>query len=99
MPRSAYERSKGVETGTWREFPLGKGIALSILDETTPARPQSTRQPLLGVGFVAPPKREAPSSAPTEDVMVAKDHLRPGGIPPPKWIRDQVLALFGRPRP
>src|SRR5207244_12433768 len=31
MPRSAYERSKGVETVTWSEFPLGKGLALSML--------------------------------------------------------------------
>ena len=52
----------------------------------------------LGVGYVAPPKREVSSAAPPEDVMVAKDHLRPGGVPPPQWIRDQVLALFGHPR-
>src|SRR6266550_306279 len=45
MPRSSYERSKGVETVTWREFPLGKGIALAILDESTPAdRPQRHRK-------------------------------------------------------
>src|ERR1700730_16519648 len=191
MPRSAYERSKGVETVTWREFPLGKGIALAILDETTAAGRQAKGQALLDVldeaaglplckltvadrpqrhrtregklevktygyypvawestprrgsiriynltairqqvlapkvfletllhewvhhydftglqlersphtsGFVAPPKREISSVAPPEDVTVAKDHLRPGGVPPPKWIRDQVLALFGRPR-
>ena len=49
----------------------------------------------LGVGFVAPPKREIASAAPPEDVTIARDHLRPGGVPPPKWIRDQVLALFG----
>ena len=49
----------------------------------------------LGVGFVAPPKREVSSSATPEDVTVATDRLRPGGVPPPKWIRDQVLALFG----
>src|SRR5437016_13917935 len=193
MPRSAYERSKGVEQGTWREFPLGKGIALSILEETTAAgrqargqtrrdvldeaaglppckltvadRPQRHRTrggklelktygyyrialestPLrgsiriymlpairqqvlapkvfletllhewvhhydftglqldrsphtsgffarirdlaetLGVGFVTPPKREAPSAAPAEDVVVAgSDRLRPGGKPPPQ---------------
>ena len=207
MPRSAYERSKGVETVTWREFPLGKAIALSILDESTAAgrqqkgqrlldvldeaaglppckltvadRPQrhrtragklelktygyyriawesspqrgtiriynltAIRQQVLapkvfletllhewvhhydftglqldrsphtsgffarirdlaetlGVGFVTPPKREAPSAAPPEDVVVdVHDRLRPGGKPPPQWIRDQVLALFGRPR-
>jgi hypothetical protein len=203
MPRSAYERSKGVETVTWREFPLGKGIALSILDETTAAGRQAKGQSLLdvldeaaglppckltvadrpqrhrtrggklelktygyyriawestpqrgsiriynltairqqvlapkvfletllhewvhhydftglqleksphtsgffarirdlaetlGVGFVAPPKREVSSAAPAEDVTVTTDRLRPGGVPPPKWIRDQVLALFG----
>jgi hypothetical protein len=49
----------------------------------------------LGVGFVAPPKREVSSAAPADDVTVATDRLRPGGVPPPKWIRDQVLALFG----
>src|SRR2546428_13092501 len=47
MPRSAYERSKGVESVTWREFPLGKGIALSILDETTAAARQASGQALL----------------------------------------------------
>ena len=208
MARSAYDRSKGVETVTWREFPLGKGIALAILDEPTAAGRQSTGQALLdvldeaaglppckltvadrpqrhrtrggrlelktygyyriawestprrgsiriynltairqqvlapkvfletllhewvhhydftgleldrsphtsgffnrirdlaenlGVGYVTPPKREPPGAAPAEadDVVVGKDHLRPGGIPPPKWIRDQVLALFGHPR-
>src|SRR5260370_1272461 len=49
MPRSAYERSKGVERVTWREFPLGKGIALSVLDETTAAGRQSRGQALLDV--------------------------------------------------
>src|SRR5258708_9746498 len=49
MPRSAYERSKGVETVAWREFPLGKGIALSILDETTAAGRQLRGQALLDV--------------------------------------------------
>jgi hypothetical protein len=207
VPRSAYERSKGVETVTWREFPLGKGIALSILDETTAAGRQAKGQALLdvldeaaglppcklavadrpqrhrtrggrlelktygyyriawestprrgtiriynltairqqvlapkvfletllhewvhhydftglqldrsphtsgfynrirdlaetlGVGYVTPPKRESPAAEPTEDVLVTgPDRLRPGGVPPPKWIRDQVLALFGRPR-
>src|SRR2546428_12235273 len=208
MPRSAYERSKGVETVSWREFPLGKGIALSILEESTAAgrqargqalldvldagaglapcrltvadRPQrhrtrggrlelkaygyyriaweatprrgtiriynltASRQQVLapkvfletllnewvhhydltglqlarsphasgffarsrdlaetlGVGFVAPPKREvAPSAAPADDVEIARpDALRPGGVPPPQWIRDQVLALFGHRR-
>jgi len=207
VPRSAYERSKGVESVTWREFPLGKGIALSILDESTAAGRQQQGQRLLdvldeaaglppckltvadrpqrhrtragklelktygyyriawesspqrgtiriynltairrqvlapkvfletllhewvhhydftglqldrsphtsgffarirdlaetlGVGFVTPPKREVPSAAPPEDVVVSgTDRLRPGGKPPPQWIRDQVLALFGHPR-
>src|ERR1700724_2555704 len=161
MPRSAYDRSKGVESVTWREFPLGKGIALSILDEaaslppcklTVADRPQRHRSregklevktygyyriawestprrgsiriynltairqqvlapkvfletllhewvhhydftglqldrsphtsgffarirdlaETLGVGFVAPPKRELSTAAPAEDVMVSK---------------------------
>src|SRR5256884_7930764 len=49
MPRSAYERSKGVETVAWREFPLGKGIALSLLDEITAAGRQARGQALLDV--------------------------------------------------
>src|SRR5437660_11692597 len=49
MPRSAYERSKGVEIVTWREFPLGKGIALAILDEATAAGRQLKGQHLLDV--------------------------------------------------
>src|SRR5256712_2664074 len=49
MPRSAYERSKGVETVTWREFPLGKGIALAILDEASATGRQQKGQALLDV--------------------------------------------------
>src|SRR5260370_13081186 len=49
MPGTAAGRSKGVETVTWREFPVGKGIALSILDETTAAGRQSRGQALLDV--------------------------------------------------
>jgi len=53
----------------------------------------------LGVGYVTPPKREAPAAELSDDVVISgPDRLRPGGVPPPKWIRDQVLALFGRPR-
>ena len=206
MSRSAYERSKGVETVSWREFPLGKGIALSILDETSAAGRQARGQALLdvldeaaglppcklivadrpqrhrtrggrlelktygyyriawesvpktgririynltairrqvlspkvfletllhewvhhydftgleldrsphtsgffarirdlaetlGVGFVTPPKREAPlATARADDVILSgADRLRPGGVPAPQWIRDQLLALFGR---
>src|SRR5256885_15999740 len=203
MPRSAYERSKGVERVTWREFPLGKGVALSILEETAAAGRQVSGQALLdvldeaaglppckltvadrpqrhrtregklevktygyyriawesrpqrgsiriynltairqqvlapkvfletllhewvhhydftglqldrsphtsgffarirdlaetlGVGFVAPPKREVASSATPQDRTDGPGRLRTAGYPPPKWIRDQVLALFG----
>lgn len=53
----------------------------------------------LGVGFVAPPKRE-PSIGPLHpaiDVIPASpDRLRPGGSDPPTWIRDHIAALFGR---
>jgi hypothetical protein len=205
VPGSSYQRSKGLERITWREFPLGKAIALSILDESNAAgrqlkgqqlldvldeaaglppckltvvdrpqrhrtrdgrlelktygyyriaweaRPQkgtiriynltAIRQQVLapkvfletllhewvhhydftglqlersphtsgffarirdlaetlGVGFVTPPKREIGTLPAAEDVVSAPaDRLRPGGKPPPQWIRDQVLALFGR---
>jgi hypothetical protein len=204
MPRSSYERSKGVERITWREFPLGKAIAYAILEErsatgrqgkgqqlldlldeaaglppcklTVVDRPQrhSTRggklemktygyyriawetrpqkgtiriynltairqqvlapkvfletllhewvhhydftglqldrsphtsgffarirdlAETLGVGFVTPPKREVGQLPVADDVIApSPDRLRPGGKPPPQWIRDQVLALFG----
>ena len=203
MPRSTYERSKGVENITWREFPLGKAIALQILDEKTAAgrqaqgqrlldvldeaaglppckltvvdRPQrhstrggklemktygyyriaweskpqrgtiriynltAIRQQILspkvfletllhewvhhydftglqldrsphtsgffarirdlaetlGVGFVTPPKRETPAARADDVEVQTRDRLQPGGKPPPQWIRDQVLALFG----
>src|ERR1700737_3047010 len=49
MPRSAYERSKGVESVTWREAPLGRGLALSVLDESTAAGRQARGQALLDV--------------------------------------------------
>src|SRR2546425_11411529 len=205
MPRSAYERSKSVETIAWQEHPLARSLALRLLEESSGGSRQAIGQALLdvlddaaglppckltvadrpqrhrtrggklelktygyyriawesapqrgsiriynltairqqvlapkvfletllhewvhhydftglqldrsphtsgffarirdlaetlGVGFVAPPKREVASAAPADDVLVAQDHLRPGGVPPPKWIRDQVLALFGRP--
>ena len=209
MPRSSYERSKGVETITWREFPLGKGLALAVLAEATAPgrekggqllldtlnraaglpdcrltvadRPQQhrtragrlelktygyyrvvldqgrpsrgairiynltaiRRQVLspkvfletllhewvhhydftgleldrsphtsgffariravaetLGVGFVTPPpKRDLAGAIPVaaEDVLPpAPDRLRPGGVAPPAWIRDEIHALFGR---
>ena len=204
MPKSSYERSKGVERITWREFPLGKAAAYAILEERDAAGRQATGQQLLdvldaaadlppckltvvdrpqrhstrggklemktygyyriawetrpqkgtiriynltairqqvlapkvfletllhewvhhydftglqldrsphtsgffarirdlaetlGVGFVTPPKREIGSLPVADDVVTASpDQLRPGGKPPPQWIRDQVLALFG----
>lgn len=203
MPRSAYERSKGVENIAWREFPIGRAIALQILDEKSAAgrqvlgqrlldvldeaaslppckltvvdRPQrhSTRAgklemktygyyriaweskpqrgtiriynltairqqvlspkvfletllhewvhhydftglqldrsphtsgffarirdlaETLGVGFVTPPKRETPAARADDVEVQVRDRLQPGGKPPPQWIRDQVLALFG----
>jgi hypothetical protein len=51
------------------------------------------------VGFVAPPKREAsigPLRAVDDVVSAGANRLRPGGTDPPKWIRDQIAALFGR---
>lgn len=208
MPRSSYERSKGVDTITWREFPLGKGIALAILEEKSAAareargqalldtlnqaaalpacrltvadRPQQhrtragrlelktygyyrlaedraghqrgsiriynltaiRRQVLsskvfletvlhewvhhydftglqldrsphtsgffariravaetLGVGFVTPPTRDLAQAIPLtgDDVLPpSMDRLRPGGVAPPAWIRDQIETLFGR---
>jgi hypothetical protein len=207
VPRSSYERSKGVESIAWREFPLGKGEALAILDETTASGRQSRGQALLdtlnraaglpdcrltvadrpqqhrtragrlelktygyyriaasgverrgtiriynltairrqvlspkvfletllhewvhhydftgleldrsphtsgffariravaetlGVGFVTPPKRDLTGAIPiaAEDVLPpSSDRLRPGGVAPPSWIRDQIHSLFGR---
>jgi hypothetical protein len=208
VPRSSYERSKGVESIAWREFPLGRVEALAILKETTAAgrgkhgqalldcldraaglpecrltvadRPQQhrtrdgrlqlktygyyrvtldrggasrgtiriynltaiRRQVLsskvfletllhewvhhydftglmldrsphtsgffariravaetLGVGFVTPPKRDLTGAVPiaAEDVLPpSSDRLRPGGVAPPAWIRDQIHTLFGR---
>ena len=208
MPRSSYERSKFVETIAWREFPLGKGEALAILDETTASGRQSRGQALLdtlnraaglpdcrltvadrpqqhrtragrlelktygyyriasdrgvekrgtiriynltairrqvlspkvfletllhewvhhydftgleldrsphtsgffariravaetlGVGFVTPPKRDLTGAIPiaAEDVLPpSSDRLRPAGVEPPSWIRDQINSLFGR---
>jgi hypothetical protein len=49
MPGSAYERSRGVERITWREFPLGKAIALAMLDERSASGRQSKGQQLLDV--------------------------------------------------
>jgi hypothetical protein len=208
MPRSAYERSKSVETIAWQEHPLARSLALRLLEEssgetrqaigqalldvldeaaglppcklTVADRPQRHRKregrlemktygyyrcdwdagearrgsiriynltairqqilspkvfletllhewvhhydfaglrldrsphtsgffariravaETLGVGFVAPPKREAsigPMRAVDDVVSAGANRLRPGGTDPPKWIRDQIAALFGR---
>jgi hypothetical protein len=208
MPRSAYERSKAVETIAWEEHPVARSLALQVLNETSAARRQAIGQALLdvlngaaglppcgltvadrpqkhrkregrlelktygyyrcdwehgearrgtiriynltairqqilspkvfletllhewvhhydfaglrlersphtsgffariravaetlGVGFVAPPKREAsigPLQPDVDMIRTAPDRLRPGGSDPPKWIRDQIAALFGR---
>ncbi len=52
----------------------------------------------LGVGYITPPKREAPPlRATAADVVTSgQDRLRPGGVAPPQWIRDQVMSLFNR---
>ena len=47
VPRSAYERSKGLETVTWRQFPLGRGLALSLLEQESAAGRQADGQALL----------------------------------------------------
>src|SRR6202166_5308855 len=89
MPRSAYERSKGVETVAWREFPLGKGIALSILEETTAAGRQARGQALLDVLDAAaglPPCKLTVADRPQRHrtrgggVAVEKDGLLPGRL-------------------
>lgn len=206
VPRSTYERSKGLETITWRYPPVGRGLALTLLDEDSALGRQGTGQRLLdalddaaglppckltvadrpqqhrtrngrlalktygyyriawdasprrgsiriynltairrqvlapkvfletvlhewvhhydftgleldrsphtsgfyarirdlaeslGVGYITPPKRDAdPVRAAPDDVKTSgPDRLRPGGVAPPQWIRDQVMGLFGR---
>ena len=49
MPRSSYERSKGVESIAWREFPLGKAIAFDILEASSAGERQERGQALLDV--------------------------------------------------
>src|SRR5207245_1346523 len=136
MPRSAYERSKSVETIAWQEHPLARSLALRLLQESSGESRQAIGQALLhewvhhydfaglrldrsphtsgffariravaetlGVGFVAPPKREAsigPLRAVDDVVPPGPSRLRPGGTDPPTWIRDQIAALFGRKEP
>jgi hypothetical protein len=206
VPSSAYQRSNGLETVTWKQFPLGRGLARTLLEEQSVAGRQLTGQGLLdaldeaaglppcklvvadrpqrhrtrdgrlalktygyyriawegvpprgsiriynltaikqqvlapkvfletllhewvhhydftglqldrsphtsgfyarirdlaetlGVGYVTPPKREIPSAArvPEDVVSAGPDRLRPGGVAPPQWIKDQVMGLFGR---
>ena len=205
VPGSSYQRSKGLETVSWKQFPLGRGLALTLLEEESAAGRQSTGQALLdaldeaaglppcklvvanrpqrhrtrdgrlalktygyyriaweaqprgsiriynltaikqqvlapkvfletllhewvhhydftglqlersphtsgfyarirdlaetlGVGYVTPPKREIPSAArvPDEVLSPGPQRLRPGGVAPPQWIKDQVMSLFGR---
>jgi hypothetical protein len=206
VPSSAYQRSKGLETVTWKQFPLGRGLARTLLEEQSAAGRQLTGQGLLdaldeaaglppcklvvadrpqrhrtrdgrlalktygyyriawegvpprgsiriynltairqqvlapkvfletllhewvhhydftglqldrsphtsgfyarirdlaetlGVGYVTPPKREIPSAARVPDDVVSAGPvgLRPGGVAPPQWIKDQVMGLFGR---
>ena len=52
----------------------------------------------LGVGYITPPKRDATGvrAVPDDVVLTGPDRLRPGGVAPPQWIRDQVMGLFGR---
>ena len=205
VPGSAYQRSKSLETVSWKQFPLGRGLALTLLEEQSAAGRQSTGQSLLdalddaaglppcklvvadrpqrhqkrdgrlalktygyyriaweavprgsiriynltairqqvlapkvfletllhewvhhydftglqldrsphtsgfyarirdlaetlGVGYITPPKRDLASPAPVPDDVqsAARDRLRPGGVAPPQWIKDQVMSLFGR---
>jgi hypothetical protein len=203
---SAYNRSKVLQSVSWKQFPMGRGLALSLLEEDSAARRQTTGQGLLdaldeaaglppckltvadrpqrhrtrdgrlalktygyyrisweaapprgsiriynltairqqvlapkvfletllhewvhhydftglqldrsphtsgfyarirdlaetlGVGYVTPPKREMTgASRVAEDVIAPPaDRLRPGGVAPPQWIRDQVMGLFGK---
>jgi hypothetical protein len=206
VPQSAYQRSKGLETVAWKQFPVGRGLALSLLEVGSAAGRQSTGQGLLdaldeaaglppckltvadrpqrhrtregrlalktygyyriaweavpprgsiriynltairqqvlapkvfletllhewvhhydftglqldrsphttgfyarirdlaetlGVGYVTPPRRELASAPPAADDVIAPtgDRLKPGGVAPPQWIRDQVIGLFNR---
>lgn len=47
MRGSAYERSKAVESIAWQHRPLGRGIALALLDESSVKGRQSRGQVLL----------------------------------------------------
>src|SRR2546425_450089 len=49
MPRSAYERSKSVETIAWQEHPLARSLALRLLEESSGGSRQAIGQALLDV--------------------------------------------------
>ncbi len=49
MRGSAYERSKATESIAWRHRPLGRGVALAILDESSVQARQRKGQELLDV--------------------------------------------------
>lgn len=60
IPRSAYEHSKSVETVSWKQHPVGRGLALQLLEQSAPAARQATGQALLDVlndGAGLPPCR------------------------------------------
>src|SRR2546425_527074 len=115
MPRSAYERSKSVETIAWQEHPLARSLALRLLQESSGESRQAIGQALLDVLDDAaglPPckltvadrpqrhrKREGRLGAVDDVVPPGPSSLRPGGTDPPTWIRDQIAALFGRKEP
>ena len=44
-----YQRSKAIETVTWRELPLGKGVAFSLLEEQSPTGRQASGQRLMDI--------------------------------------------------
>jgi hypothetical protein len=44
-----YQRSKALEIITWRELPLGKGVAFALLDQQSAPERQSTGQRLLDI--------------------------------------------------
>ncbi len=49
MPRSAYERSKVLETVAWQEHPVGRSLAVQLLDASAAAPRQAIGQALLDV--------------------------------------------------
>ena len=49
MPVSTYERSKAIESIAWQQIPLGRGMALALLEESTAPRREAKGQALLDV--------------------------------------------------